>query len=154
MLALGALIAGLEGRVVFRSFEQYINLHPPWSYIIITAGLYGGAAVVVLHFMGVLGRQLETSIAGVILVVCSAAGCFAVGVPITIMPAPLCAAAGVSLFYDSRSFRDYCIFFAGAVLTCTWFVHHYFWFLEVPLCPNQSLPHFAFTLVILSIHRQ
>jgi hypothetical protein len=53
LLALAATLAGFEGRVVFRAFGQYIQLHPPWNYIAVTCALYGGAALVVLHLAGV-----------------------------------------------------------------------------------------------------
>ena len=50
--AVGALLAGLEGRVVFRAFGQYLRLSPPWSYLAVTVALYGTALLVVLHCAG------------------------------------------------------------------------------------------------------
>ena len=50
--AVGALLAGLEGRVVFRAFGQYLRLSPPWSYLAVTVALYGAALLVVLHCAG------------------------------------------------------------------------------------------------------
>ena len=50
--AVGALLAGLEGRVIFRAFGQYLRLSPPWSYLAITVALYGTALLVVLHVAG------------------------------------------------------------------------------------------------------
>ncbi len=52
--AVGALLAGLEGRVVFRAFGQYLRLSPPWSYLAVTVALYGAALLVVLHCAGSL----------------------------------------------------------------------------------------------------
>ena len=52
---LGAVLAalgGLEGRVIFRAFGQYIMLHPPWSYLVVTIALYGSAALLAMHFAG------------------------------------------------------------------------------------------------------
>ena len=52
---LGAVLAalgGLEGRVIFRAFGQYIMLHPPWSYLVVTIALYGTAALLAMHFAG------------------------------------------------------------------------------------------------------
>lgn len=37
--ALLALLAGIEGRVIFPGFGQYIPLHPPWSWILVTVRL-------------------------------------------------------------------------------------------------------------------
>lgn len=52
LVALGAALGGLEGRVVFRAFGQYIWLQPPWSYVLVTLALYGSAALAILHFAG------------------------------------------------------------------------------------------------------
>ena len=52
---LGAVLAALgslEGRVIFRAFGQYIMLHPPWSYLVVTIALYGSAALLAMHFAG------------------------------------------------------------------------------------------------------
>ena len=59
------------------------------------------------------------------------AGALAAGVPLLVMPAPLMAAAGQALFYESGLMRDYAVFCAAGALTLGWFVHHHFWFLEV-----------------------
>ncbi len=53
LLALGAALGGLEGRVIFRAFGQYIWLQPPWSYVVVTLALYGSAALGILHLSGV-----------------------------------------------------------------------------------------------------
>ena len=57
LLALAGTLAGLEGRVIFRAFGQYIPLHPPWSYLAVTAALAIAAAVFVMHQAGGLSRS-------------------------------------------------------------------------------------------------
>lgn len=55
VVLLGAVLTalgGLEGRVIFRAFGQYIMLHPPWSYLVVTIALYGSAALLAMHFAG------------------------------------------------------------------------------------------------------
>jgi len=47
-----AALGGLEGRIIFRAFGQYIMLHPPWSYLVVTVALYGSAALLAMHFAG------------------------------------------------------------------------------------------------------
>ena len=79
--------------------------------------------------------MVDVSVGGVVLVLSSAGGCLAMGVPITVIPAPLAAAAGISLFYESRQLRDYLLFSGGSALTAGWFLHHHFWFLQVPSRP-------------------
>ena len=50
--ALATLLAGLEGRVVFHAFGQYLRLQPPWSYLAVTVALYGVALLFFLHYAG------------------------------------------------------------------------------------------------------
>ena len=45
-------LGGLEGRVVFPAFGQYIQLHPPWSYLAVTVALYGAATLAMVHLSG------------------------------------------------------------------------------------------------------
>lgn len=52
LASLVAALAGVEGRVLFQAFGQYLGLHPPWSYAIVSFALYGGAALVVLQVAG------------------------------------------------------------------------------------------------------
>jgi hypothetical protein len=52
LVALGGTLGGLEGRVIFRAFGQYIWLHPPWSYLVVTLALYGTASLALMHFAG------------------------------------------------------------------------------------------------------
>ena len=53
------------------------------------------------------------------------------GIPLQWLPAPLLAACGLALFYDSRSLREYLVFVIGAMVTLGWFVYHHFWFLDI-----------------------
>ncbi|KAK9824524.1 hypothetical protein WJX72_011089 [[Myrmecia] bisecta] len=131
LATLAAALAGLEGRVIFRAFGQYILLRPPWNYIAVTCALYGFAALLVLHYAGLLGEALGGTVAGTALVVSAAAGSLAAGVPLMVMPAPLIAASGLALYHDSHSLRDYALFAGGALLTGGWFVFHHFWFLDI-----------------------
>lgn len=83
-----------------------------------------------LHASTMQGSFAST-VAGSLLIACACAGAFAAGVPLLVMPAPLVAASGLVLWFESGQIRDYAIFLAGALLTAAWFVHHHFWFLEV-----------------------
>lgn len=123
--------AGLEGRVIFQSFAPYIALPPPWNYVAVTAALMGLSALVVAHLAGLLGNAHDLTLASVCLLLCTAAGGLVMGVPLQWMPAPLLAACGLALFYESRSLREYAAFVVGSLLSATWFVWHHFWFLHV-----------------------
>lgn len=50
--------------MIFRAFGQYIQLPPPWNYIVVTGALYGAAALGALHAAGLLGAQLWSTVAG------------------------------------------------------------------------------------------
>lgn len=84
-------------------------------------------------FAGLLGEEVGATLLGGALVLSAGAGALAAGVPLLFMPAPLIAAAGLALYYESGMLRDYLLFVGGAVLSAAWFVHHHFWFLEVLL---------------------
>lgn len=75
--------------------------------------------------------SFASTVAAALLIMCACAGAFAAGVPLLVMPAPLVAASGLVLWFESGQLRDYAIFFAGTILTSAWFLHHHFWFLEV-----------------------
>jgi hypothetical protein len=133
LLSLAAFLAGLEGRIIFYSFGQYIRLAAPWSYMAVTLTVYGLAALVLLHFSGALGQEAEGALVAPLLMLSAALGSLAAGLPIPILPAPLLAAAGMSMFYESRSMREYILFAAGAVVSGGWFLWHHFSFLDVQL---------------------
>jgi hypothetical protein len=124
-------IAGIEGRVIFHAFLPFIKIPPPWNYITVSGALLGLVLLGLAHIVGALGTAVDVTIAGSCLLLCTTAGGLAVGVPLVWMPAPILAACGLALYYDSRSLREYSVFVLGAVLTAAWFVYHHFWFLDI-----------------------
>lgn len=52
LLSLGAFLAALEGRLIFPAFGQYLILHPPWNYLLVTLALYGFGAIAIIFFSG------------------------------------------------------------------------------------------------------
>ncbi|KAG2447194.1 hypothetical protein HYH02_007936 [Chlamydomonas schloesseri] len=133
LLAVALLVAlvGFEGRVVFHGFGQYIQLPPPWNWVAVTFALFGCAVVGLMHVTGALGGSVDVTVAGSFLLLCTTAGALAAGIPFHWLPAPLLAACGLSLFYESRSLREYMVFVVGAFLTCLWFMRQHFWFLDI-----------------------
>ena len=79
--------------------------------------MYGVAAMVLLHYGGALGPEVETTLLGPVLMLSASVGSLAAGLPMWVLPAPLLAAAGLTMFYDTHLLRDYALFWAGAVLT-------------------------------------
>ncbi|GFR52565.1 hypothetical protein Agub_g15155, partial [Astrephomene gubernaculifera] len=132
--ALLVALVGFEGRVVFHGFGQYIQLPSPWNWLAVTFALFGCAGVGLAHVTGALGEQgVDVTVAGSFLLLCTTAGALAAGVPFLWLPAPLLAACGLSLFYESRSLREYLVFVVGAFATSVWFIRQHYWFLELPV---------------------
>ena len=52
VLALAGSLVGLEGRVLLPTFGHYLGLHYPWNYMAISAALFGGGSLMLLHFEG------------------------------------------------------------------------------------------------------
>lgn len=50
--SLAVALVGFEGRVVFFAFRQYIQLHPPWDWIAVTAALLGLGAAALAYQVG------------------------------------------------------------------------------------------------------
>jgi len=131
VVALAGALVGLEGRVIFHSFRQYIKLQPPWDWVAVSLALFGTASVCVAQYLGALGSSIDVTIAGSFLLLCTTAGSLAAGVPFAWLPAPLVGACGLALFFDSRSLREYAVFVGGAFLTGVWFVVQHYWFLDI-----------------------
>ena len=153
VLGAAALVVGFEGRVVFRGFASYIPLPAPYSYLAVAVALGGVAALGIAHAYGAVGfgdlggdgvlggsggallggggvyLPLDSSFAAGCLMVAAAAASLAAGVPTAWLPAPLAAAAGLSLTYATGGLREYLVFAAGGAATVAWFAVHHFGFL-------------------------
>ncbi|KAF5835484.1 hypothetical protein DUNSADRAFT_7324 [Dunaliella salina] len=66
VLALFTTLLGLEGRVIFYCFGQYIKLNAPWNWVSVTVALYGSAVVGLAHYFGLLGGVIDITVAGLI----------------------------------------------------------------------------------------
>ncbi|WPT14438.1 hypothetical protein PSENEW3_00000568 [Picochlorum sp. SENEW3] len=133
LVSLAGALSGVEGRIVFHSFGQYLKLAPPWSYIAITVATYGFGAVVLLLLSGMMGEETAAVILGPVVMISTAIGSLVLGLPIWALPAPLIGAAGVALYFESRALRDYGLVVIGGLCTCAWFLWQHFWFLDIKL---------------------
>ena len=50
--SLFSVLVGLEGRVIFPAFGQYIQLHPPWNYVVVFLAGYIAAGMTTAHLTG------------------------------------------------------------------------------------------------------
>jgi len=93
-LSLVLFTAGLEGRVVFSGFGEYVRVPAPWSYVLVTAALYGALAAAAALCTGAAGAKggIPTSLIGVALVIASCAAALAVGAPLWLLPAAAASA--------------------------------------------------------------
>jgi hypothetical protein len=93
LIAYVAGVAALEQRVVLVAFGSYVKLPSPWSWIIVTAGMYLGAALVIMYFGGLV-PILDPGIVGVMCIAVCTAGGISIGLPTHILPFCLIAGAG------------------------------------------------------------
>ena len=59
LIALAGGLAGLEGRLIFPAFGQYIRLPPPWNFAAVTIALYGCTALAAMHMTGPISALLN-----------------------------------------------------------------------------------------------
>lgn len=135
-VALLVFLVGFEGRVIFHSFSQYIKLQAPWDWLAITLALLGVLSVVMALVTDFISN-IDVTLMGSVLLICTTAGGLAIGIPFQWLPAPLIAACGLALFNDSRNLREYIVFTGGAFLTGLWFIYHHFWFLDIYVGHNH-----------------
>lgn len=88
-------VAALETRVVAVAFGAYVKLHAPWSWVVVTIGLYLGGALVVAYFGGLL-PLIDPGIVGVACIAVCTAGGLSIGLPLQILPFALFAGAGAA----------------------------------------------------------
>lgn len=88
-------VAALEKRVVAVAFGAYVKLHAPWSWVVVTIGLYLGGALVIAYFGGLL-PLIDPGIVGVVCIAVCTAGGLSIGLPLHILPFALFAGAGAT----------------------------------------------------------
>lgn len=86
-IALLVVVVCLEVRVVFHSFGRYIQVPPPFSYLLVTATMLGGAAAVGAFALGMIADAVTSLAFFTLAVIASAAGAVVVGFPIWVCSA-------------------------------------------------------------------
>ena len=79
------------------------------------------------------------NVVGSVLVVSSALGSIAAGIPLPVLAAPLISVGGLAIALESQQGRDYALFVIGGATTTAWFIVHHFWFLQTSLQVSQDL---------------
>jgi hypothetical protein len=95
-------VAALEQRVVLVAFGAFVKLPAPWSWIVVTAGMYLAAALVVAYFAGIV-PMLDPGVVGTMCIAVCTAGGISIGLPTHVLPFALLAGAGVMASLASLS---------------------------------------------------
>lgn len=87
------------------------------------------------------------------LLIATIAGSIAFGVPLPLFPAPLLAAIGFALYYESRQLKEYFLFILGAIITVIWMIWQHFWFLDVKVgfVSIQSICQLISCVIVISL---
>eukprot|EP00892_Ulva_mutabilis_P002875 jgi/Ulvmu1/12589/UM092_0019.1 len=125
-------VAALEKRVVAVAFGAYVKLHAPWSWVVVTIGLYLGAALVIAYFGGLL-PLVDPGIVGVVCIAVCTAGGLSIGLPLHILPFALFAGAGLALYQESENLAFYAAFVVGLSVCGGYFLQANFWFLDIAI---------------------
>ncbi|KMS99436.1 hypothetical protein BVRB_2g045560 [Beta vulgaris subsp. vulgaris] len=145
-IALLVVVVCLEVRVIFHSFGRYIHLPPPFSYILVTVTMLGGAAAVGAFALGIIADALSSLAFVTLAVVASAAGALVVGFPIWLLPLPAASGFYLARFFIKKSLPSYFAFVVLGSLMVMWFVMHNFWDLNIWLA-GMSLKSFCKLIV-------
>ncbi|XP_021746117.1 uncharacterized protein LOC110711985 [Chenopodium quinoa] len=145
-IALLVVVICLEVRVVFHSFGRYIQVPPPFSYLLVTVTMLGGAAAVGAFALGMIADAVSSIAFLTLAVVASAAGALVVGFPIWLLPLPAVSGFYLARFFIKKSLPSYFAFLVLGSLMVMWFVMHNFWDLNIWMA-GMSLKSFCKLIV-------
>ena len=83
-IALLVVVLCLEVRVVFHSFGRYIQVPPPFNYLLVTISMLGGAAAAGAYALGMVSDAFGSTVFTSLSVLVSAAGAIVVGFPVLV----------------------------------------------------------------------
>ncbi|KAG6581973.1 hypothetical protein SDJN03_21975, partial [Cucurbita argyrosperma subsp. sororia] len=145
-VALVVVVVCLEIRVVFHSFGRYIQVPPPFNYILVTITMLGGAGGAGAYVMGMISDAFSTVVFTALAVIVSAAGAIVVGFPVMFLPLPSVAGFYLARFFTRKSLPSYFAFVVLGSLMIMWFVMHNYWDLNIWLA-GMSLKSFCKLIV-------
>ncbi|CAK9324525.1 unnamed protein product [Citrullus colocynthis] len=145
-VALVVVVVCLEIRVVFHSFGRYIQVPPPFNYLLVTITMLGGAAGAGAYIMGMISDAFSTVAFTALAVIVSAAGAIVVGFPVMFLPLPSVAGFYLARFFTRKSLPSYFAFVVLGSLMIMWFVMHNYWDLNIWLA-GMSLKSFCKLIV-------
>jgi len=149
IVALLAFTAGMEGRVFFLTFGDYVKLPSPWGPVLITAALYGAVVVAFYTWTMRHSRAFSTVVVGVTITLAALAAVLAFGPPLWLLLTTAVTTWGLALFQKTFSLGYYNLFVVGAVAFSGWFLATHFWFLDIKVdtVPMHELCQFLLLLL-------
>uniref|UniRef100_A0A7N0U9B0 No exine formation 1 n=1 Tax=Kalanchoe fedtschenkoi TaxID=63787 RepID=A0A7N0U9B0_KALFE len=145
-VALIVVVICLEIRIVFHSFGRYIQVPPPWNYLLVTITMLGGASAAGAYALGMISDSSSSGAFSAVAIVVSVAGATVVGFPLTFMPLPAVAGFYLARFFTKKSLPSYFTFVVLGSLMVIWFVMHNFWDLNIWMA-GMSLKSFCKLIV-------
>ncbi|KAL2903873.1 Bromodomain-containing factor 1 [Bienertia sinuspersici] len=130
-IALIVIVICLEFRVIFHSFGRYIQVPPPFSYLLVTVTMLGGAAAAGAFALGMIADAVSSMAFLTLAVAASAAGAVVVGFPMWLLPLPSVSGFYFARFFIKKSLSSYFAFVVLGSLMVMWFVMHNFWDLNI-----------------------
>ncbi|CAK9178796.1 unnamed protein product [Ilex paraguariensis] len=147
-VALVIVVLCLEVRVVFHSFGRYIQVPPPFNYLLVTIAMLGGAAAAGAYALGMIFDASSVGFTA-LFVIANASGAIVVGFPVMFLPLPAVAGFYLARFFTKKSLPSYFAFVILGSLMVTWFVLHNFWDLNIWMA-GMSLKSFC-KLIVASV---
>ena len=154
--ALVLFTGGLVGRVLLRSFGEYVRLPAPYGYVAAAGATYGFLLATAAAASGVVGARGGVPVA----VLAATTATSGVAAAATVgAPAWTCVVAGASGWCLARSFArgwssgaDHAGFVAGVGICGGWFLREHFGGLRVDLdgVPLSELCHFLLLCAVVS----
>ncbi|KAL8130660.1 hypothetical protein V2J09_019815 [Rumex salicifolius] len=145
-IALFVVVICLQIRVVFHSFGRYIQVPPPFSYLLVTVTMLGGAAAAAAYALGMIADAVSSVSFMAIAVIASSSGALVVGFPIWLLPLPAVSGLYLARFFTKRSLSSYFAFVVLGSLVVMWFVVQNYWDLNIWLA-GMSLKSFCKLIV-------
>lgn len=130
-VALVVVVICLEVRVVFHSFGRYVQVPPPFNYLLVTVAMLGGGLAAGAYAVGMIADAVSSAAFMVLSVLASCSGAIVVGLPYMLLPLPVISGIYFARFLTKKSVTSYFTFVTVASLMVLWFVMHNYWDLNI-----------------------
>ncbi|CAM8992654.1 unnamed protein product [Rhodiola kirilowii] len=116
-VALVVVVICLEIRIVFHSFGRYIQVPPPWNYLLVTTTMLGGASAAGAYALGMISDSAGSGAFSAVTVIVSVLPGRQLSDSFMFLPLPAVAGFYLARFFTKKSLPSY---FAFVVLGVLW----------------------------------